>query len=253
MYRFIGILVGLWFAGFGFAFLSVVVWGGFRFLLQYKSLAIAKARVGDLIYVTGKVGSRTNLFSPITKTPCAWWRVLVTEAKGKSSVMLLDRESLQAFPVIDNTGTIQVLPLSSDSPEPVKIGSGSRFLTVLRFSNLNFLTHGNPHYLVYQNLLEKLTEPQIAFLEDCNLNLNGLPGKPSLVLREYIWQIGNPIYAFGKVIRHDRYGKALALSLISRRPPSCIAIALIFLGMIFGVFFAVLGLKLAYKATRALF
>ena len=255
-----GILAGLALAGVGSYLLYFVMWNGIRFLLPYQPVEIAKARVGNLIYVAGKVGEGTEILSPITKTPCMRWQVFVTETRGsgksKSTRKVLDRQSLQAFPVRDKTSTIQVLPVSSDSPERVQTSVGPRSMTSGGLTSSDLLSLGTLNYQASQNLFQNLTDPAIAFLEDCNVPLNTdsnwFSNKRPLTLYEYIWQTGTRVYIFGKAIGHDRYGQALVAHLISRDSRSCIAVSRIFWGIV-GVFFIVQSLKILYETAQLLF
>ncbi|NJN71432.1 MAG: hypothetical protein HC799_00730 [Limnothrix sp. RL_2_0] len=56
-----------------------------------------------------------NVYSPLTKTHCLRWRIVVIKTKGSSrrsvKVTLLDQTSTNDFSVMDNSGSIMFLPI----------------------------------------------------------------------------------------------------------------------------------------------
>jgi hypothetical protein len=101
--------------------------GGFLGLLvSYKEIGkiIRMARtstseIGSLpadeqVEVVGRAESQTALQSPITKTPCVLWQVVVSERRssGKSShwVIVQNKTSTASFDVSDGTGRMRIHP-----------------------------------------------------------------------------------------------------------------------------------------------
>ncbi|RJP53575.1 MAG: hypothetical protein C4557_04540 [Anaerolineaceae bacterium] len=101
--------------------------GGFLgLLLSYKELGkllrmigtstgeIAHFSADEQVEIVGKADSRTTLHSPITKTPCVLWQVVVMEKRssGRSSrwVTVYSNTSTEPFDVYDVTGRIRVQP-----------------------------------------------------------------------------------------------------------------------------------------------
>jgi hypothetical protein len=75
---------------------------------------IANLPAGEQVEVVGKADGETGLQSPITKTPCVFWQVLVSEKRssGKSShwVIVHSSRSSKPFDVYDGTGRVRVHP-----------------------------------------------------------------------------------------------------------------------------------------------
>jgi E3 ubiquitin ligase len=75
---------------------------------------IASLPADEQVEIVGKADGEAALRSPITKTPCVFWQVVVSEKRssGKSShwVTVYSNTSTAAFNVHDGTGRMQVYP-----------------------------------------------------------------------------------------------------------------------------------------------
>lgn len=184
-------------------------------LLACKRSAIATAKIGHKIYVVGKYGVGKSTFSPLTKTHCLRWRIVVIETKGSSKraakFTLLDQSSTNNFSVMDNSGSIEILPRQQNSnhqtTEPQKVFS----LTSNSWLMHDVLDWEKSYYQASQNIFQDLTDAQaIAFLAEHNIQRTGrLGNRRNLIIREYVYQMGDPVYIHGKVIRIDHNKKIL--------------------------------------------
>jgi hypothetical protein len=101
--------------------------GGFLgLLLSYREIGKILRMVGtstseiawlpadENVEIVGRAGSEKILLSPITKTPCVFWQVLVSERRrsGRSTrwVMVHSNTSTSPFYVQDGTGRMRVHP-----------------------------------------------------------------------------------------------------------------------------------------------
>jgi hypothetical protein len=83
-------------------------------MLRTSTSEIGSLPIGEQVEVVGRAESQTALQSPITKTPCVFWQVVVSERRstGKSShwVVVQNRTSTDTFNVSDGTGRMLVHP-----------------------------------------------------------------------------------------------------------------------------------------------
>lgn len=75
---------------------------------------IASLQADEQVEIVGKADGEAGIRSPITKTPCVFWQVMVSEKRssGKSShwAIVYSRSSTEPFSVQDGTGRMQVYP-----------------------------------------------------------------------------------------------------------------------------------------------
>jgi hypothetical protein len=75
---------------------------------------IASLQADEQVEIVGKAYGEAGLRSPITKTPCVFWQVVISEKRssGKSShwAIVYSRNSTELFSVQDGTGRMQVYP-----------------------------------------------------------------------------------------------------------------------------------------------
>ncbi len=106
--------------------LGAVGGGVIGFLLSYKQLGkilrmvrtstgeIASLPMGEQVEIVGNADGGAGLQSPITKTPCVFWQVVVSEKRssGKSShwVVVHNSTSRAPFELHDGTGRVRVHP-----------------------------------------------------------------------------------------------------------------------------------------------
>jgi hypothetical protein len=140
---------------------------------------IASLQADEQVEVVGKAESEKILNSPITKTPCVFWQVVVSEKRssGKSShwAIVYSRNSTEPFNVSDVTGRMQVYPSRETElllQDDVKKSSGL-------FSSLDEQTQA------------ALTEMGVETKGFLNMNKN------MRVQERYIEQ-GDEIFLFGK-------------------------------------------------------
>ncbi|AFY36799.1 hypothetical protein Lepto7376_0360 [[Leptolyngbya] sp. PCC 7376] len=149
------LLVGISLALVGANFAYFVAWKNLVTLFAYKPKAITSAQIGEKIYVAGKLAGRASQYSPLTKTPCVSWRIIVTETKSKNSTLtLLDEESKEHFMVSDRSGMVEVQSLSHKRPL-IKLGNDSFFFSTYNFSAHDFVGLGQPTVSLHQNIAAK--------------------------------------------------------------------------------------------------
>ncbi|MBK9924701.1 MAG: hypothetical protein IPP66_05340 [Anaerolineales bacterium] len=160
-------------------------------LLSYKTLEkmlrmigtstgdIASLPSGEQVEVVGKVSGEINLQSPITKTPCALWQVVVSERRssGKHShwVTVYSNTSTAAFDVYDATGRMKVSP-------------GPQTELILR-DDVNKAS----------GLFRPLDEQTQAALNEMGVNTQGfLSLNKTMRVQERFIEQGDEIYVLGK-------------------------------------------------------
>jgi len=101
--------------------------GGFLgLLLSYRAIGkmirMLRTSTGDIssfqsdeqVEIVGKADGEAVIYSPITKTSCVLWQVMVSERRssGKSShwVTVYNNTSTAPFDVYDGTGRVRVYP-----------------------------------------------------------------------------------------------------------------------------------------------
>jgi len=84
-------------------------------MLRTSTGEIAALPSDEYVEVVGRAESRNLIHSPISKTPCVLWQVLVSERRssGRSSrwVVVRNVTSPDTFEVSDGTGRVQVHPI----------------------------------------------------------------------------------------------------------------------------------------------
>ena len=83
-------------------------------MIRTSTGEIASLQADEQVEIVGRAESDKILNSPITKTPCVFWQVVVSEKRssGKSShwAIVYSRNSTEPFNVQDGTGRMQVYP-----------------------------------------------------------------------------------------------------------------------------------------------
>ena len=83
-------------------------------MIRTSTGEIASLLADEQVEVAGKADGAAGLQSPITKTPCVLWQVVVSEKRssGKSShwVTVYSNSSTEPFDVYDGTGRMRVHP-----------------------------------------------------------------------------------------------------------------------------------------------
>jgi len=140
---------------------------------------IASVRADEQVEIAGKADGDTPIQSPITKTSCVLWQVVVSERRssGKSShwVTVFSNASTEPFDVYDGTGRMRVHPSRGMElllREDVKKSSGI-------FTSLDEQT---------QTALNEMGVDTKGFL-----NLN-----KTMRVQEYFIEKGDLIYLLGK-------------------------------------------------------
>lgn len=148
-------------------------------MLRTSTGEIASLPADEQVEIAGTADGETLLQSPITKTPCVLWQVVVSERRssGKSSrwVTVFSNTSTEPFDVHDGTGRMRVHPgrgVELLLREDVKKSSGI-------FSSLDEQT---------QTALNGMGVDTKGFL-----NLNR-----TMQVREYFIEKGDSIYLLGK-------------------------------------------------------
>lgn len=148
-------------------------------MLRTSTGEIASLPADEQVEIAGKADGETVLQSPITKTPCVLWQVVVAEKRssGKSShwVTVFSNTSTEPFDVYDGTGRMRVHPgrgVELLLREDVKKSSGI-------FTSLDEQT---------QTALNGMGVDTKGFL-----NLN-----KAMRVQEYFIEKGDPIYLLGK-------------------------------------------------------
>ncbi|ANV84784.1 hypothetical protein AWQ21_10570 [Picosynechococcus sp. PCC 7003] len=226
--------IGFWFILFGGMLLKATIGQQLRPLLRYRKPSPGQIHPGEKIYFQGQYSVGKSIVSPLTKTPCLRWQLTVTEAKGKQSRLLLNQSSKTTFFVADQQQILAVLPRQQQSGTAIAIGKSRVVLPSPQQELDSYVGLGKCHYQVQQNIFMPLRDPQaIAFLEAHHINPKGpLGNRRGLVLREYIWVAGDPVYIYGKLIQRDRQHKLLIPWIITHQPRARIVIILGSLGLI---------------------
>lgn len=226
--------IGFWFILFGGMLLKATIGQQLRPLLSYRKPSLGQIRSGEKIYFQGQYSVGKSILSPLTKTICLRWRLTVTEARGKQSRLLIDQTSKSTFFVADQQQILEVLPRQQRSGTAIAIGKSRVTLPSPQQELDNYVGSGKCHYQVQQNIFMPLRDPQaIAFLEAHHINPKGpLGNRRGLILREYIWVAGDPVYIYGKLIQRDRQHKLLIPWIITHQPRARIVIILGSLGLI---------------------
>ncbi|MGB2926095.1 MAG: hypothetical protein WBB82_12415 [Limnothrix sp.] len=214
-------------------------------LLACKRSAIATAKIGQKIYIVGKYGIGKSTFSPLTKTHCLRWHIVVIETKGSSKraakFTLLDQSSTNNFSVIDNSGSIEILPRQRNSnyqtTDPKKVFN----LTSNSWLMHDALDWEKINYQAAQNIFQDLTDDRaIAFLAEHNIERTGrLGNRRNLMIKEYVYQMGDPVYIHGKIIRVDRKKKILIPLLMTSQSRFKVILFLGLFLLLGSIFFAI--------------
>jgi len=214
-------------------------------LLACKRSAIATAKIGQKIYVVGKYGVGTSTFSPLTKTHCLRWRIVVIETKGggkrSAKVTRLDQVSTNNFSVMDDSGSIEILARQRHSNHQITDPQKSFSLTSNSWLMHDALDWEKAHYQASQNIFQDLTDDRaIAFLADHNIERIGrLGNRRNLMIKEYVYQMGDPVYIHGKIIRIDRTKKILIPLLMTSQSRFKVILFLGFILLLSSIFFII--------------
>ncbi|MEB3224603.1 MAG: hypothetical protein VKJ86_02230 [Synechococcus sp.] len=248
MSYFIAWWVGLWFVLFGGILLKATIGQNLQTLLRYRWQRPGQTRLGEKIYFRGRYSVGKSLLSPLTQTPCLRWRITITESRGKKSVLLLDQSSQSSFFVTDQQQMLEVLPRRPVPTQAIAIGKSPVVLFSPQQELDNYVGMGQYHYQAQQHILLPLRDPKaIAFLEKHQISPTGpLGNRRALVLREYIWEAGDPVYIFGKLIRRDRQQKLFIPWVITHRPRWFIVAILGSLGLL-GFFLLGVGMVVIFQ------
>jgi len=148
-------------------------------MIRTSTGEIASLPMDEQVEIAGKADGETTLQSPIMKTPCVLWQVVVSEKRssGKSShwVTVFSNTSTEPFDIYDGTVRMRVHPsrgMDLHLREDVKKSSGI-------FSSLDEQT---------QAALNEMGVDTKGFL-----NLN-----KTMRVHEYFIEKGDPIYLLGK-------------------------------------------------------
>jgi hypothetical protein len=211
-------------------------------MLRTPTGEIGSLPIDEQVEVVGKAESQTALQSPITKTPCVFWQVVVMEKRssGKSShwVVVQNRSSTAAFAVSDGTGRMTVHPsrgLELLLREDVKKSSG---------------------------IFNSLDEQTQVVLSEMGVNTKGLLNlnRPLRVHERYIEQ-GDEIYLMGrtsanpafKMLDGENFPLLISdhseLSLVGKFTGKVLVNALlgVFIGAIVAVYFMDKNIKLPWS------
>jgi hypothetical protein len=237
------ILASLGLILFGLLLMKETLWEQLCPLLGYRRRSPGETHFGEKIYFQGQYSAGTSILSPLTKTPCLRWRLIVAESRGKGVVTIIDQTSREKFFVTDSQQILPVFPRQQNSQ--IDIGLRQMTLPSPQQALDQYVGFGKCHYQVDQHLFQPLQNPQaIAFLKIHQINLLGPFGNPrGLQLREYIWRAGDSVYIFGKVVRRDRQEKLLIPQAILHRPRFYVFLILATLGFL-GLMLCIFGVSL---------
>ena len=154
-------------------------------MIRTSTGEIALLPAGEQVEVVGKAAGDASILSPITKTPCVLWQVIVSERRssGKSShwVTVYSNTSTAPFEVYDGTGRMKVYP-------------GRQLELLLR----NDVSKSS-------GVFRPLDEQTQAALNEMGVNSKGfLNMNKTMRVQERFIEQGDEIYVFGKT--SENYG-----------------------------------------------
>ncbi|MEO0488838.1 MAG: hypothetical protein AAFZ49_04675 [Cyanobacteria bacterium J06659_2] len=218
-------------------------------LLAYRQCRTLSSAPNALIYLAGTTTNQPPLVSPLGKTACIQWKIQVLETTGsgqrKTTIKRLEIRSDQPYFISDGTHLVKVfLPQSLGDP---LLRIGRLMLGLPRLGLGEIFGKGELSYRAHQNLCQPFEDGRVtALLASHGISLKGMLGLArNLSVRAYIFTPGQPIYIWGKLIRH-RQAIHLMAKIVSFRSRLTLILASLGLGL-FGLLVALLGAKLIYE------